>query len=397
MDPKRIAVCSTVVATGGLGSYLLTMVEGLKRRGWDIHLLTTHSRGNLCNLVNKSVKCYDLSPIPLSKRKVFVAADLLNEIKPNILLVNHASLIHYALPLLRIDIKPVVVLHSDDSRFYRTATFLEERIFRWIAPTTGLASNCKTYLRPELRNRVRIIPHGVTESIFNGTIRISRESDRRISFVGFLGETKGVHMLPDIMHRVWSSYPNARLNIIGEGPLRSKLEEYFRTARLQERCEFIGSVPREAVATYLRQSDIYLLPTNLEGFGLAIVEAMMSGAVPVVSRLPGIVDQIIDDEKNGILIEPGHILGFADAIIRLLSDPGKLRTMSEAARHKAIKSFSSEHMIDSYEALFLECDDRRFTSNKGAIGWMIEVSKEILRKGIDRDWVINRVSELAKN
>jgi glycosyltransferase involved in cell wall biosynthesis len=183
---------------------------------------------------------------------------------------------------------------------------------------------------------------------------------------------------------------------VGDGPLRSHLEKYFRDTKLYDRCEFVGAVSRDTVASYLRRSDIFLLPTNLEGFGLAIVEAMMSGAVPVVSRLPGIVDQIIDDEESGILVDRGHSIGFAESIIRLLKDPVTLRSMSKMAREKAVKSFSLARMLDSYEVLFNQSDDRRIMPKRRALGWMGEVSREILRKRVDRTWLINRMREFVR-
>jgi glycosyltransferase involved in cell wall biosynthesis len=241
-----------------------------------------------------------------------------------------------------------------------------------------------------------VIPHGVREDLFHPEIGHTWYVKRRISFVGFLEKTKGVHLLPEIMNHVWRICPDIRISLIGDGPLRSRLEKYFRDTKFYDRCEFVGAVSRDTVASYLRRSDIFVLPTNLEGFGLAIVEAMMSGAVPVVSRLPGIVDQIIDDEESGILVDRGHSIGFAESIIRLLKDPVTLRSMSKMAREKAVKSFSLARMLDSYEVLFNQSDDRRIMPKRRALGWMGEVSREILRKRVDRTWLINRMREFVR-
>src|SRR6266540_6007132 len=136
MHRKKIIISAPTITIGGLGSYLVTLVRGLTSRGWCVHLLTI-KRGDLYEKLKESVTCHDICGIPLSRKKVIAVADLINEIAPEILLLNHVPLVHYSLPLLRSEIKTVAVLHSDDSRFYRIATLFSERIFRWIAPTPG--------------------------------------------------------------------------------------------------------------------------------------------------------------------------------------------------------------------------------------------------------------------
>jgi glycosyltransferase involved in cell wall biosynthesis len=396
MRHRKIVIAATEMSTGGLGSYLDMLMMGLRSRGWSVYLLVTNQRGDLQETLEESFVCHDLSNIPLSRKKVVAAVNLLNEISPEILLMNHVSLVHYALPLLRSDIKTVAVLHSDDARFYKISTLFGRRIFRWIAPSPGLADQCANYLSPELSNRVRVVPHGVREDVFCPDSQDPDRAFKKISFVGFLGETKGADMLPDIMVRVLGSCPGVRLSLIGDGPLRLRLEHRLQELGLLDRCDLAGSVSRDIVAHYLRESDIFLLPTRLEGFGLTIVEAMMSGAVPVVSRLPGITDFIVNDGVTGFLVEQENIQGFAEAIINLLKKPERLKSMSIAARIAVAERFSEKRMVDSYEALFAEDDDRERLLRRGGLGWVVETIGEIINRGIDRKWLVRRALELSK-
>jgi len=171
------------------------------------------------------------------------------------------------------------------------------------------------------------------------------------------------------------------------------LEQQFREAGLLDRCEFVGAVSPDTVAYHLRETDIFLLPTKLEGFGLTIVEAMLSGAVPVVSRLQGITDSIVDDGVTGFLVEPDDVSGFSSAIIQLVQNPVQLQSMSEAARETALRKYSADRMIDVYEALFAEDDDRERAPCRGTLGWGIEMLGEVISRGIDRKWLISKVLE----
>lgn len=396
MRHKKIVISAPTVCTGGLGSYLVTLARGLTANGWSVHLLATNYRGDLHEKLKESVTCHDLSGIPLSRKKVIAVANLLNKIAPEILLLNHVPLVHYALPLLRSDIKTVAVLHSDDPRFYRIATLFDGRIFRWVAPTPGLADHCAHYLSPALFERMRVIPHGVRQDVFCLDSKDRQPAHRKISFVGFLGETKGADLLPDIMLQVLGSCPDVRLSVIGDGPLRLRLEQRFQEYGLLDRCEFVGAVSQDTVAYHLRESDIFLLPTKLEGFGLTIVEAMLSGAVPVVSRLRGITDFIVDGNVTGLLVEPGDVAGFSSAIIRLVKDPARLQSMSGTAREAAIVKYSAGQMLDAYEALFAEDDDRGEISCRGTFGWGIETLGEVISRGMDHKWLVSRALELWK-
>lgn len=392
----KIIIATPSIAVGGLGSYLMNLAEELKPRGWTVHLLTTNSRGDLFDDVRGSLICHDLSGMSLSRKKVAAAADLVNDISPDILLLNHVSLIHYSLPLFSPAIKPVVVLHSDDPRFYKTAILFSRRIFRWIAPTTKLAKQCESYLPEPLRARIWTIPHGVRTDIFYKNHGNAGFAGRKIVFIGYLAENKGADLLPDILRLVLDSCPDASITLIGDGPLRSHLEQEFRKQGMYDRCKFTGFVSQDNVAKCLRESDLFLLPTMIEGFGLTIVEAMLSGAITVVSRLPGITEDIIDDGISGVLVDPGDIKGFAEAIVHLLKNPERLRSMSDAAITTATERYSATRMIDAYESLFFEADDRKNVTQPAVLGWIRETIGEVMKQGVDRKWLFNRAMEIWK-
>ena len=377
MAPK-IIIATTEITTGGLGSYLRSLIDGLGDRGWEVHLLVANTQGDHFSEVSKNIRCHDLSGVPLSPKKVFMAAEIADGIDPDVILLNNCALMHYALPLVNHTTKAVAVLHSDDPRFYAIGSLFPRYLFRWVAPTPGVRNRFQPFLKKNLREKVRVIPHGVDGGKFYRTTS-PKEQTMQVLFVGFLGESKGADVLPGIFQKVAGEVPGATLNIVGKGPLESALKEEFRKRGLQERVSFHGPKSRDETAALMRSSDILLLPTRLEGFGIAIVEAMMCGVVPVVSRLEGITDQLVEDGKSGILVSPGDVDGFSDAIKHLSHDRKTLGELSARASSFAADRFSLNTMLDRYESLFAEPVEGKLP-RRSRPAWYAEAAVQYLRK-----------------
>ncbi len=104
--------------------------------------------------------------------------------------------------------------------------------------------------------------------------------------------------------------------------------------------KFTGIVSPKLVYEILSKSSIFVYPTHIDSFGLVIAEAMMNGAVPVVSHLEGITDQLVDNEINGYLVKVDDVNGFVDRIQGLLQNPAEMNAIGLKAREKAKKIFS---------------------------------------------------------
>lgn len=367
---------------GGMEIYTHNLLKCFFKSGWETHCVATNYTGDNQQIKSFAQTFHDLSTQSLSPKKVFLAADIINEINPNILLINHCPLAQYTLPLLNKAIKPVTILHSDDPRFYQTATIFQKRVFRWIAPTAGVAIGASGYIGAINSNRISIIPHGIDNELFSVDGNKS-EHNWEITFVGYIAENKGADLIWPIMKRVISKHPDCHITVVGYGPLRDTLVRQFRESGLEINLTTTGKVLPEKVAEILKNSDVFLLPTRIEGFGLAIAEAMMSGAVPVVSRLAGITDSIITDNETGLLVEVDNVEGFSSAIIQLLSNNDRLALMKKSAQKHAQEKFSQQRMINDYERLFAEEDNRPVLPKRGKAGWSLEVLREIMRRNPD--------------
>ena len=159
---------------------------------------------------------------------------------------------------------------------------------------------------------------------------------------------KRVSDVVEVFARVAAEMPS-RLLLIGDGPDRSTAEYLARKLGVQDRIHFVGK--QENVNELLPLADLMLMPSEMESFGLAALEAMACG-VPAIATHVGGVAELIHDGVDGLLFPVGDVEGMARAANALLSDPPRLNTMAKAARKTAQDHFCASYVIAKYEAFY---------------------------------------------
>jgi N-acetyl-alpha-D-glucosaminyl L-malate synthase BshA len=148
----------------------------------------------------------------------------------------------------------------------------------------------------------------------------------------------------EILARVLKKTP-ARLVMVGDGSERTNAIHRARCLGVFDRCAFVGKQPR--IVDYLCAADVLLLPSELESFGLAALEAMAC-EVPVVASRVGGVPEVVDDGETGFLSEVGDIEKMADDAARLLTDEKFRSNMGRRARESAISRYNTDLVIPRY-------------------------------------------------
>jgi N-acetyl-alpha-D-glucosaminyl L-malate synthase BshA len=138
----------------------------------------------------------------------------------------------------------------------------------------------------------------------------------------------------------------ARLMLIGDGPDRSVAEYLARENNVQDRIHFVGK--QDNVNELLPLADLMLMPSEMESFGLAALEAMAC-SVPTIATRVGGVPELIQDGHNGLLFEVGDVKSMSAAAIGLLSDQPRLEAMAKAGRKTAQDHFCASRVIPLYE------------------------------------------------
>jgi glycosyltransferase involved in cell wall biosynthesis len=141
-----------------------------------------------------------------------------------------------------------------------------------------------------------------------------------------------------------------RLVVVGDGPERERLESL--AAEVGADAEFVGEVDPEAVADYLRDSRVYVLPAVAgEGLPNAMLEAMAVGLPVVASDIAGIPD-VVEDDENGYVVPPGDEAALRDRIERLCTDEAARARMGENARGYVEEHHSWASMTDRLDDLY---------------------------------------------
>jgi glycosyltransferase involved in cell wall biosynthesis len=194
---------------------------------------------------------------------------------------------------------------------------------------------------------------GSVRTIYNGVPDVPVEPAARSAdgpVIGSLGRItyqKGY----DVLVRALAALPGVSAVVVGDGPERRAIEALAGRLGVQDRFEIVGW--RDDARRYLGALDIFVLPSRFEGFPLSIVEAMLAGTAVVASDIGSIAEAVVPGE-TGLLVPPDDPEGLAAAIRELLDDPARRRTLSEAARSRARRHFTSSVMAARYQELYEE-------------------------------------------
>jgi L-malate glycosyltransferase len=170
---------------------------------------------------------------------------------------------------------------------------------------------------------------------------------RVITHASNFREVKRVRDVVRVFARIRRAMP-AVLVMIGDGPDRDDAEREARELGVEADVRFLGRLGN--VVDLLQASDLFLLPSQSESFGLAALEAMACGA-PVVGSRTGGLPEVVEDGVSGVLEPPGSVEAMGRRAVELLRDTGAHRAMREAAVARA-GLFSAEEVVPRYEALY---------------------------------------------
>lgn len=164
----------------------------------------------------------------------------------------------------------------------------------------------------------------------------------RMIAVGRLVEKKAPHLTIEAFGRIADRFPEARLDVVGDGPLAERCHETIRRLGIGARVTMYGALNHASTARLMRRAGIFVQHSRVapdgdtEGFPTAIAEAMSSALAVVSTRHAGIGEHVRDGE-TGLLVGEGDVAGMAEAMSRLLADPGLQRRLGAAARLHAVR------------------------------------------------------------
>ena len=180
-----------------------------------------------------------------------------------------------------------------------------------------------------------------------------------VLFAGRLVERKGVVHLLESWREVSREFPDARLLILGEGPLKETLQENAARLGITTTARFAGRV--DNVAEHLRAADLFVLPSLQEGMANSLLEAMASGVPVVATRIGGVTD-VVEQGRTAIVVSPGETADLARGIRTLLAVPAHARELASRALETMRESFGLDSRVKRYMCLYACLD------HEGSVG-----------------------------
>jgi glycosyltransferase involved in cell wall biosynthesis len=226
------------------------------------------------------------------------------------------------------------------------------------------------------RQHCRVIPYGIPLERFaeprNAVAELRRRYGPRIILaVGRLIYYKGFEYLMRAMARV-----NGKLILVGDGPLRLRLERYACEMGVRERVVFTGEIDNSELAPYYHAADIFVLPSvaRTEAFGIVQLEAMACGKPIINTRIATGVPFVSVDGLTGITVPPRDPVSLAQAITRLLDDAALRAQYGAAAIRRVHSEFTAERMAARTLALYREIVSPRERAPTTAVADPVSVS-----------------------
>lgn len=358
---------------GGMETALENLAEGLLDAGCDVSLLTAGHRsvdsrevvrgpvsGREGTLVRAAVRgvlhSQPLSPglVGLMRREVALfRPDLVQIHLPNPL----AAAAWLGLAATGGPRRPVMTVwyHADITRQRLGRRFLQPVIATCLTQAAGVCVSSQSLadrspiLAPH-RSKVAVVPFGIAPRPW---LDVRAQVDGPFLFVGRLVPYKGVDVLLDALALV----PNARLVIVGEGPLEGALRAQTLRLGLQDRVGFAGTLNEAGIAARLVAARGLVLPSvdASEAFGLVQLEAMGAGVPVIATDLPTGVPEVGVPGETGLLVPPGDRDALAQALATLQDDQALARRLGEGGRRRFCAIFTREKMISRligwYEAV----------------------------------------------
>jgi glycosyltransferase involved in cell wall biosynthesis len=199
---------------------------------------------------------------------------------------------------------------------------------------------------PGITEKLTIVPNGIPlETFENAEPAVLADVPNNVPRLVFVGRCEAQKDHATLL-RALAAVPNAHLTLVGDGPLRARLEQMAESLRIRTRVTFLGW--RYDVASIFKASDIYVHSTHSDGFGIAACEAMAAGLPVIASNVPGLAQVV---EGAGVLFPPGNHVALADRLSEVIAAPELRRKMGQAGIQRA-RQFNIERTVDAYVQLY---------------------------------------------
>lgn len=352
---------------GGVTDHVRYLAAQLRRHGQEVRIFAPSSRADIDFDTREFYRIGSPIPVPAndSVARITLSFHLANRVAA-IIEAERFDVIHFHEPLM--PALPITMLqasttanvgtfhafsHSNIGYYYGRGILQPylDRIHRGIAVSEPARTFFNRYF-PDFP--LRVIPNGIDVNVFKPgltPIRHLRDDSVNILFVGRLEKRKGLGDLLRGYEFMKARIPQSRLIVVGDGPLRGRVESYVTRHRLPD-VVLAGYVPDSVKPRYYNSADIFCAPaTGAESFGIVLLEAMASGLPVVATEVPGYMS-VLEPGRDSLTVRPKGWAELGAALIILARDADLRRRMGayghDKARRYAWEAVASQ-VIEVYE------------------------------------------------
>ncbi|AXO79019.1 N-acetyl-alpha-D-glucosaminyl L-malate synthase BshA [Olleya aquimaris] len=359
---------------GGSGVVATELGLELSKRGHEIHFITYNQPVRL-ELLGNNVHFHEVSvpEYPLFHYQPYelaLSSKLVDMVKLHQIEVLH---VHYAIPhayaaymaqkMLREDniyVPIVTTLHGTDITLVGSHPFYKPAVTFSINKSdavTAVSQSLKddTLRLFDIKNEINVVTNFIDISKFNNNYTdcqramMATDDEKIITHISNMREVKRIPDVINIFNAIQKEIP-AKLMMVGEGPEREPAERLCETLGISDKVVFFGN--SNEIDRILCFSDLFLLPSKTESFGLSALEAMASG-VPVISSNTGGIPEVNKDAFSGYLSPVGDVEDMSNNAVHVLKDETVLNQFKINAKQQA-KHFDIHQIVPQYEAIYQE-------------------------------------------
>jgi N-acetyl-alpha-D-glucosaminyl L-malate synthase BshA len=353
---------------GGSGVVATEVGKALAARGHEVHLLSPAVPPRLVGFEDRilfhevtasSYPLFEAAPfsIALASKMADVAAHHGLDIMHAHYAIPHASAALLARMALEGKLKVVTTLHGTDITVVGSdPSYLS--MVRLAIRESDAVTSVSEYLRDEtyrtfkVDRPIDVIPNFVTAP--TNTVPDCRKwlvPCSGTAVLTHISNFRPVKRVLDVMKvfEIVRRSQKAHLVMVGDGPDRAEAEAYARDHGFEHEVRFTGK--QLDIDTVLACSDVFLLPSATESFGLAALEAM-AHRVPVIASRVGGLPEVVRHGQDGFLEPMGDVQAMAEHAIALLADPALRKKLGQSARDRALTTFEEAPIVDQYEAVY---------------------------------------------
>lgn len=355
---------------GGIENHLRSLAEEQVRRGYDVTVMAASPGRRGAEQIVNGVR------LVLVPRLVTLCSTPICPTFPGRLRRERPHLIHLHFPyppgeIARLALggrtPTVVTYHSDIVRQRRLLRLYEPLLRRVLERADRIVVTSPPYLRtspylPPVTAKCSVVPLGIDVERFalNGNGDGPARGLRRrwgipeeafvVGFVGRMRYYKGL----DYLLRAIARVPAAQLLLVGDGPLRRRLQRLARSLGIEGRVVFAGDVSDRELPACYRVADLFVLPSTerAEAFGTSLVEAMAAGLPVISTEVASGTSWVNESGTTGLVVPPSDAAELAAAIDRLREDPVLRSRMGTAARRRAASCFRLASMVDGVDEVY---------------------------------------------